>query len=94
MAGNKKKAEPPAPPEPNRKDRSSPAWDTRRKRLDLSLVTTLVLIAGSILKGPETAAAVAPPAFIFAGGILSAYFGIVEWGRIKAQQPKGDGEAK
>lgn len=56
------------------KDHSDPLWDTRRKRLDLSLAATFAAIFLSIFKGAEIAAAIAPAAFIAQAGILGWYF--------------------
>ncbi len=65
-----------------RKDRSDPLWDTRRKRLDRSLIATGVLMLLSMLQGTDMAAVVIPPGFIFAGMIIGAYFGVAGYERI------------
>lgn len=59
-----------------------PLWNTRRRRLDLSLVASFGVIIFAMKQGPEMALAVVPPAFIFAGMVLGAYFGAAEWGRV------------
>lgn len=66
----------------NRKDHSDPLWDTRRKRLDLSLFATGAFVIVSMLHSVEMAGVVVPPAAIFAGGIIAAYFGAAEYGRV------------
>lgn len=65
-----------------RPNHSDPLWDTRRKRLDFSLYATLALVLVAMVQGPETAAAIAPPAFIFAGAVIGFYFAVVEYGRV------------
>lgn len=73
----------PTPPITNKRDRKGdPLWDVRRLRLDVALVLSFGTIFASMWLGPDMAAAIAPPAFITIGGVIAAYFGVSEWGRI------------
>jgi hypothetical protein len=73
----------PTPPITNKRDRKGdPLWDVRRRRLDIALTLSFGTIFASMAIGDEMAAAIAPPAFITIGGVIAAYFGVSEWGRI------------
>lgn len=65
-----------------RKNHSDPLWDTRRKRLDMSLFATFGLMLLSIIIGPDMAIVVVPPGFLAAGGILGWYFSVASKERI------------
>lgn len=84
----------------NGRAQKDPMWNTRRRRLDASLTASLAISLYSMYLGPPIAAIVVPPAFVFAGMVIGAYMGFVEWGRINgvvsppvSSFPKGDERA-
>lgn len=73
----------PTPPVTDKRARKGdPLWDVRRRRLDIALVASFGTIFVAMAQGPAMASAIAPPAFITIGGVIAAYFGVSEWGRI------------
>lgn len=67
---------------PNGQAKHDPLWNTRRRRLDASLIVCFGLSIYSMKLGTAMAAVVIPPAFLFAASIIGAYMGFAEWGRI------------
>jgi len=59
-----------------------PKWDARRVRVDRCMLATFGIILLSFYWGPSMASIVVGPAFIFMGGVMAAYMGVAEWGRI------------
>lgn len=59
-------------------------------RVDRSMLATFALIAYSLYMGTEYATIVVGPAFLYLGGVMAAYMGLAEWGRINGVQPAAD----
>jgi len=73
----------PIPPLTKKNDYvGDPLWNTRRRRLDITITLFFVALFGSMVMGAPMAAVVAPAAVASIVALMGLYFGVSEWGRI------------